>query len=67
MLKKIKDIREILSTSILLVEQRVGEALTLADRVYIMKEGELIKELFPGEIDIEKIEAIYMGNHNGER
>jgi branched-chain amino acid transport system ATP-binding protein len=38
----IKDIRQKLKVSILLVEQRAGEALELCDRAYILESGRIV-------------------------
>jgi len=66
LLQKIREIRDKLNISILLVEQKIGEVLTLADRIYIMKGGEIIVSgISPYKIDEREIETIYMGNHNG--
>lgn len=66
LLQRMKDIRDIFSVAILLVEQRIDEVLELADRIYLMKEGKIIVPgISPHEIEQKMIEAIYMGNHNG--
>lgn len=36
--------------SVLLVEQNVGQALAVSDRIYLMKEGRLIREARPAEL-----------------
>ena len=66
LLQKIREIRNKFNISILIVEQRIGEVLTLANRIYIMKGGEIIVPgVPPYEIDEKEIETIYLGNHNG--
>jgi len=65
MLGKVWEIKENFNTSILLVEQRVTEALAYSERVYLLKEGRIVRESFSGEVlgDKEELEKIYMGNH----
>jgi branched-chain amino acid transport system ATP-binding protein len=48
-------------TTILLVEQDVGQAMKFADRVTCMLEGRLVLEGSPGEISQEAIFAAYFG------
>ena len=48
-------------TTVLLVEQDVGQALKFADRVTCMLEGRLVLEGTPGEISHEAIFAAYFG------
>jgi branched-chain amino acid transport system ATP-binding protein len=48
-------------TTVLLVEQDVGQALKFADRVTCMLEGRLVLEGSPGEISQEAIFAAYFG------
>jgi branched-chain amino acid transport system ATP-binding protein len=48
-------------TTILLVEQDVGQAMKFADRVTCMLEGRLVLEGAPGEISQEAIFAAYFG------
>lgn len=66
MLGKIWEIKEMFGTSILLVEQRVTEALVNSERSYLLKEGRIVRESFSGELlkDKKELENIYMGNHN---
>jgi len=59
---KIKKIKEETKASILLVEQKIVEALSIADRVYVLKRGRVEKETMPYEITEEEIEKIYMGS-----
>jgi branched-chain amino acid transport system ATP-binding protein len=48
-------------TTVLLVEQDVGQAMKFADRVTCMLEGRLVLEGTPGEISGEEIFAAYFG------
>ncbi len=48
-------------TTVLLVEQDVGQAMKFADRVTCMLEGRLVLEGAPGEISQEAIFAAYFG------
>jgi branched-chain amino acid transport system ATP-binding protein len=48
-------------TTVLLVEQDVGQAMKFADRVTCMLEGRLVLEGTPGEISHEAIFAAYFG------
>ena len=48
-------------TTVLLVEQDVGQALKFADRVTCMLEGRLVLEGSPGDISQEAIFAAYFG------
>ena len=48
-------------TTVLLVEQDVGQAMKFADRVTCMLEGRLVLEGTPGEISSEAIFAAYFG------
>jgi branched-chain amino acid transport system ATP-binding protein len=48
-------------TTVLLVEQDVGQAMKFADRVACMLEGRLVLEGTPGEISHEAIFAAYFG------
>lgn len=62
MLSKIREIRDKYSTSIFLVEQRVGELRDNVDRLYIMKMGEIVKEAFPWTLNEEELKAIFVGD-----
>lgn len=48
-------------TTVLLVEQDVGQAMKFADRVTCMLEGRLVLEGRPGELDQDQIVAAYFG------
>lgn len=56
------EIRRRLGTTILLVEQNVRAALGIADRVYVMRLGELVmEETSPGRLlDSEKLRNTYV-------
>lgn len=47
--------------SVILVEQDIGQAMAVADRVYCMMEGRITLEGKPGELDRERIQAAYFG------
>lgn len=47
--------------SVILVEQDIGQALAVADRVYCMMEGRVTLEGRPDEISREQIQAAYFG------
>ncbi len=55
LLEKVKDMRKDLNASILMVEQNVKEGLRIADRVYLMKAGEIVKESSPEKIRKERL------------
>jgi branched-chain amino acid transport system ATP-binding protein len=48
-------------TTILLVEQDVGQALRAADRVYCLLEGRISLHGRPAELEHEEITAAYFG------
>jgi branched-chain amino acid transport system ATP-binding protein len=48
-------------TSVVVVEQDIGQALKVADRVYCMMEGRVTLEGRPGEIGRDDIHAAYFG------
>jgi len=53
-------LREEEGLSVLLVEQNVGQALAVSDRIYLMKEGELIREARPDELsDSQELWALF--------
>ena len=59
-LKKARDINQIMGATIILVEQNVKEALRISDRVYIMKDGKIIDDGIPDTMVAEKkIEAAF--------
>jgi len=62
LMQKIKKIKKGTGASILLVEQKIVEALSIADRVYILKHGKIEKQAMPYEITEEEIEKIYVGS-----
>jgi branched-chain amino acid transport system ATP-binding protein len=63
----IKDIYAVLpriketGASLIIVEQDIGQALKVADRVYCMMEGRVTLEGRPDEITREDIHAAYFG------
>lgn len=52
-LESIKKMKELLNTSILLVEQNVREGLKIADTVFFMKAGSIVKEATPETVASE--------------
>lgn len=50
MLDAVREIRETLGTTVILVEQNVKQALRVADRAYVMKVGRIILEEGAGEL-----------------
>jgi branched-chain amino acid transport system ATP-binding protein len=48
-------------TSLLLVEQYVSRALSLASRVYVLSRGRIVMDGTPGEIDDQEIMSKYLG------
>ena len=53
-------------TSMLVVEQDVGQALAVADRVYCFMEGRVTLSGTPGELTRQKIAAAYFGSTEEE-
>jgi len=49
--------------SIVIVEQDIGQALKVADRIYCMMEGRITLSGAPDEISREQIHAAYFGTH----
>ncbi len=47
--------------SVIVVEQDIGQALKVADRVYCMMEGRVTLTGRPGELSREAIHAAYFG------
>ncbi|MGH7767846.1 MAG: ABC transporter ATP-binding protein, partial [Candidatus Binatia bacterium] len=57
-LQRLKDT----GVSILIVEQNLGFALRIADRVYLMSKGKIVHESPPKELwENEEIKARYLG------
>jgi branched-chain amino acid transport system ATP-binding protein len=53
-------IREKLGVSVLMVEQNIDRALKICDRIYLMKEGEIIDEGVPWEMEeSQKIKKLF--------
>ena len=48
--------------SVIVVEQDIGQALAVADRVYCMMEGRVTLEGRPGQLEREAIHAAYFGD-----
>jgi ABC-type branched-subunit amino acid transport system ATPase component len=62
MIGKVRNIREDLETSVLIVEQNVREALKICNRVYLLKNGLIAGEMDPKEGDVEgKLEELFFG------
>ena len=55
LLEKVKDIQKELDASILMVEQNIKEGLKIAQRVYLMKAGEIIGESSPEVIKKQSV------------
>jgi ABC-type branched-subunit amino acid transport system ATPase component len=48
--------------TVLLVEQNVRQALSLADRVYILQKGEVVEDTLPKDLlDGEKLQELFLG------
>jgi branched-chain amino acid transport system ATP-binding protein len=45
--------------TILIVEQEIGEALKLSDRIYMIKKGQIIFERLAADVDVREIEKAY--------
>lgn len=45
--------------TILIVEQEIEHALNMADRIYLIKNGQILFERFASEVDVEEIEKAY--------
>lgn len=60
--ESIKKMKEILNTSVLLVEQNVKEGLKIVDTVFLMKLGSIVRESIPTEITQEGLlEQLFFG------
>ena len=55
----IKRIKKTTDISILIVEQEVDYALAVADRIFLLKKGEVVMERMAGEIGKAEIEKAY--------
>lgn len=54
-------------TSVLLVEQNAGLALSVAERVYLMARGQIVAQGTPSELaDSEALRAVYLGQAEAE-
>lgn len=49
------------TTSLLIVEQNAERALSLADRVYLLRNGEVMRECEPGKLTGESLQEVYFG------
>lgn len=49
-----------LGTAVLLVEQNVHEALQIADRVYVLRQGEVVLETRPAEVTMDDLRAAFL-------
>lgn len=49
-MRLISQLRDEEGLTVLLVEQNVGQALSISDRLYLMKEGRIIREAHPAEL-----------------
>lgn len=57
---KIREINRVTGTSILLVEQNIKEALRISNRVYLLKNGEIVGEEEPKKVlEERKLEKIF--------
>jgi branched-chain amino acid transport system ATP-binding protein len=65
MLAKVREINQKLCTTILIVEQNVGEALKISHKVYLMQNGKLQSHGTPEEIQSNgRLEELFMGLEN---
>jgi branched-chain amino acid transport system ATP-binding protein len=48
-------------TTVLLVEQRMTEALEIADRVYVLRTGRLVMQGSAKEIGNAELQRVYLG------
>jgi len=68
MLAKVKEINQALGTTILLVEQNVGEALKISKKVYLLKDGYIDSYGTPSEIKSNgQLEDLFMGRHKNHK
>jgi branched-chain amino acid transport system ATP-binding protein len=51
-------------TGVLVVEQDIGQALGVADRVWCLLEGRVSLTGLPGDLDRDRITAAYFGTEN---
>lgn len=50
-----------LGTTILLVEQNINEALSIAHRIYVLRLGQVVLEAYPQELTREALRAAFLG------
>jgi branched-chain amino acid transport system ATP-binding protein len=62
LLETIRNVASERGLGALVVEQQVHSALTIADRVYVLRQGEIVMEGTPFELDVDAIEAAYMSS-----
>lgn len=55
LMKAVKTTRDELGIGVLLVEQNIGQALSIADRVYVMQSGGVVFEGASAEIDVDSL------------
>lgn len=55
----IQKINKTKQITIMIVEQEIQHALQMADRIYLLKKGQIILEKPKSEIDVEEIEKLY--------
>jgi branched-chain amino acid transport system ATP-binding protein len=58
-MNKILDMREQFGTSILLVEQNIQQALKIADRIYLLKDGKIVLNEKKNSIKINNIDEVF--------
>jgi ABC-type branched-subunit amino acid transport system ATPase component len=54
-MEQIEKVNKEYGVSILIVEQNIKKVMEIANRVYVMSRGAIIKEFVPGEIDSEEL------------
>lgn len=59
LMKAVKATRDELGIGVLLVEQNIGQALSIADRVYVMQSGGVVFEGASGEIDVDSLWELF--------
>jgi len=48
-------------TSVVFVSHRLEEVLEISDRVYVMRDGEVVKEVKPSEVSVDELFALMVG------
>lgn len=59
-LQSLRDLNQRLGTAILLVEQNVREALTVADRVYVLRLGRVALEESPDKLTMNRLRSAFL-------